>query len=65
MTPDKNNKQVRPESYPKPTETDTQLNHQPEYSEPYANRIDDQENVSAELQQAQERMKKTKDATDE
>jgi hypothetical protein len=28
---DKNNKQNRPESYPRPTETDEQLKNQPEY----------------------------------
>jgi len=38
----------RPEAYPKPTETDTQLQNQPEYIEPQPNRLDTDSNIPAQ-----------------
>ncbi len=58
MIPDKDKKYERPEAYPKPTETDTQLNQQAEFTEPSPNRASDQDSQGEELKQAQERMRR-------
>jgi hypothetical protein len=43
MIPEDKNTNDRPEAYPKPTETDMQLNNQPEYSEVQPNSFTDNE----------------------
>ncbi len=58
---DDKNKQDRPEAYPKPTETDIQLNNQPEYTEPEANRSTEQMTVNSDIKESQQRMKTVED----
>lgn len=60
MFSDKNNKE-RPEAYPKPTETDTQLNNQPEYSEPEPNSSKQQASINTDISEADERNKSVED----
>lgn len=60
MSSDKNSN-TRPEAYPKPTETDTQLNNQPEYTEPEANNATQQTSVNTDIPETHERNKAVSD----
>lgn len=62
MLADKPEGNDRPESYPKPTEADMQVDSQPEYTEPLPNSakpLDDQTSTGDELKEAQERMRQS------
>ncbi len=45
MNQDKNHNSERPEAYPKPTETDKQLDNQPEFIEPQPDKFDKSSDV--------------------
>jgi hypothetical protein len=58
---DKNDKQERPEAYPKPTETDKQLQNQPEYIDQEPNSFDKE--ISGQSTEKQE-LKKDQESTE-